>query len=112
MKICYIVYREDNVMVFDSQVLEYLQKLKEYPDVEETSLVLFRHEDNLFKKNEVENKVVTLKDMATGESSEINLDTFVNGFYSISMESQLKDLEINGEAFDFNSLFLGGQNND
>lgn len=55
--------------------------------------------------NEVENKVVSLKDMATGESSEINLDTFVNGFYSVSMESQLKDLEINGEAFDFNSLF-------
>ena len=59
--------------------------------------------------NEVENKVVSLKDMAKGESSEINLDTFVNGFYSVSMESQLKDLEINGEAFDFNSLFSGGQ---
>lgn len=59
--------------------------------------------------NEVENKVVSLKDMATGESSEINLDTFVNGFYSVSMKSQLKDLEINGEAFDFNSLFSGGQ---
>ena len=59
--------------------------------------------------NEVENKVVSLKDMATGESSEINLDTFVNGFYSVSMEIQLKDLEINGEAFDFNSLFSGGQ---
>lgn len=59
--------------------------------------------------NEVENKVVSLKDMATGESSEINLDTFVNGFYSVSMESQLKNLEINGEAFDFNSLFSGGQ---
>lgn len=62
--------------------------------------------------NEVENKVVTLKDMATGESSDINLDTFVNGFYSVSMESQLKDLEINGEAFDFNSLFSGGQIDD
>lgn len=62
--------------------------------------------------NEVENKVVTLKDMATGESSEISLDTFVNGFYSVSMESQLKDLEINGEAFDFNSLFSGGQIDD
>lgn len=62
--------------------------------------------------NEVENKVVSLKDMATGESSEINLDTFVNGFYSVSMESQLKDLEINGEAFDFNSLFSGGQINE
>ena len=59
--------------------------------------------------NEVENKIVSLKDMATGESSEINLDTFVNGFYSVSMERQLKDLEINGEAFDFNSLFSGGQ---
>ena len=59
--------------------------------------------------NEVENKIVSLKDMSTGESSEINLDTFVNGFYSVSMESQLKDLEINGEAFDFNSLFSGGQ---
>lgn len=59
--------------------------------------------------NEVDNKIVSLKDMATGESSEINLDTFVNGFYSVSMESQLKDLEINGEAFDFNSLFSGGQ---
>lgn len=59
--------------------------------------------------NEVENKVVSLKNMTTGESSEINLDTFVNGFYSVSMESQLKDLEINGEAFDFNSLFSGGQ---
>lgn len=62
--------------------------------------------------NEVENKTVSLKDMATGESSEINLDTFVNGFYSVSMESQLKDLEINGEAFDFNSLFSGGQINE
>ena len=59
--------------------------------------------------NEVENKVVSLKDMATGKSSEINLDTFVNGFYSVSMESQLKDLEMNGEAFDFKSLFSGGQ---
>ena len=47
--------------------------------------------------------------MATGESSQIALDTFVNGFYSVSMESQLKDLEINGEAFDFNTLFSGGQ---
>lgn len=62
--------------------------------------------------NEVDNKVVILKDMATGESSEINLDTFVNGFYSVSMESQLKDLEINGDAFDFNSLFSGGQINE
>ncbi|MGN0458024.1 MAG: histidine--tRNA ligase [Eubacterium sp.] len=62
--------------------------------------------------NEVDNKLAVLKDMATGDTAEINLDTFVSGFYSISMDSQLKDLEINGEAFDFNSLFLGGENNE
>lgn len=62
--------------------------------------------------NEVETKSAVLKDMATGEQSNISLETFVSGFYSITLDSQLKDLEINGEAFDFNSLFLGGQNND
>lgn len=62
--------------------------------------------------NEVDTKSAVLKDMATGEQSEISLETFVSGFYSITLDSQLKDLEINGEAFDFNSLFLGGQNND
>ena len=39
--------------------------------------------------------------------SDVALDTFVNGFYSVSMDDALKDLEINGEAFDFNSLFSG-----
>lgn len=62
--------------------------------------------------NEVDTKSALLKDMATGEQSNISLETFVSGFYSITLDSQLKDLEINGEAFDFNSLFLGGQNND
>ncbi|WP_178668467.1 histidine--tRNA ligase [uncultured Eubacterium sp.] len=62
--------------------------------------------------NEVDTKTATLKDMATGEQSEISLETFVSGYYSITLDSQLKDLEINGEAFDFNSLFLGGQNDD
>lgn len=62
--------------------------------------------------NEVDKKSAVLKDMATGEQSNISLETFVSGFYSITLDSQLKDLEINGEAFDFNSLFLGGQNND
>ena len=62
--------------------------------------------------NEVDTKSAVLKDMATGEQNEISLETFVSGFYSITLDSQLKDLEINGEAFDFNSLFLGGQNND
>ncbi len=62
--------------------------------------------------NEVDAKSAMLKDMATGEQNEISLETFVSSYYSITLESQLKDLEINGEAFDFNSLFLGGQNND
>lgn len=62
--------------------------------------------------NEVDTKSAVLKDMATGEQSDISLETFVSGFYSITLDSQLKDLEINGEVFDFNSLFLGGQNND
>ena len=62
MKICYVVYREDNVMVFDSQVLEYLQKIREYPCVEEIALILFRHEDNLFKKNEIESKILQFVD--------------------------------------------------
>lgn len=62
--------------------------------------------------NEVDTKSAVLKDMATGEQSDISLETFVSGFYSITLDSQLKYLEINGEAFDFNSLFLGGQNND
>ncbi len=55
--------------------------------------------------NEVEEKTAKLKNMQTGEETEINLDTFVNGFYSISLNEQLADLEINGEEFDFNSLF-------
>ncbi|MBR4731763.1 MAG: hypothetical protein IK081_03245 [Lachnospiraceae bacterium] len=57
MKICFVVYREDNVMVFDSQVLEYLSKLTERADVDEVKLVLFRHQDNLRKKAEVEDKI-------------------------------------------------------
>ena len=55
--------------------------------------------------NEVENKAATLKNMQNGESCDISLTTFVNDFYRISMDEQLKDLEINGEAFDFGTLF-------
>lgn len=50
--------------------------------------------------NEVENKIAKLKNMQTGEETEINLDTFVSGFYNISLNDQLADLEINGEEFD------------
>ena len=62
--------------------------------------------------NEVESKTAKLKNMQTGEETEINLDTFVNGFYSISLNEQLADLEINGEEFDFNSLFCFGNKSD
>ena len=62
--------------------------------------------------NEVEAKTAKLKNMQTGEETEINLDTFVSGFYSISLNEQLADLEINGEDFDFNSLFGLGNKSD
>ena len=71
-----------------------------------------KHADKLGAKfnvvigdNEVENKIAKLKNMQTGEETEINLDTFVSGFYNISLNDQLADLEINGEEFDFGSLF-------
>lgn len=62
--------------------------------------------------NEVEAKTAKLKNMQTGEETEINLDTFVSGFYSISLNEQLADLEINGEEFNFNSLFGLGNKSD
>lgn len=62
-------------------------------------------------ENEVDENKATLKNMSTGDKAEVSLETFVNDFYSISMDDALKDLEINGEVFDFNSLF-GGQVNE
>ncbi|MCM1114027.1 MAG: histidine--tRNA ligase [Clostridium sp.] len=60
--------------------------------------------------NEVETGIAKLKNMSTGEETEIALSTFVNGFYNISLSEQLADLEINGEEFDFSSLFnVGGE---
>ena len=82
MKICYVVYREDNVMVFDSQVLEYLQKIKDYPEVEEVTLVLFRHEDHLFKKKETEEKTPSILQITVFLS-------FASGAYNGTVECQL-----------------------
>lgn len=59
--------------------------------------------------DEIANGVAELKNMKTGEKSEISIETFVNGFYQISLDEQLADLEINGEAFDFSSLFASGK---
>lgn len=69
MKVCYFVYREDNVMVYASQVLEYLQQLKEKPSVDDIGLVVFRHEKNLFKKNEVEKRALQYVDWAKSFAS-------------------------------------------
>lgn len=55
--------------------------------------------------NEVENGTAKLKNMSTGEETDIALETFVSGFYNTSLSEQLADLEINGEEFDFGSLF-------
>lgn len=55
--------------------------------------------------NEVEEGIAKLKNMDTGEETEIALATFVSGYYNITLSEQLADLEINGEEFDFGSLF-------
>ena len=58
--------------------------------------------------NEVSEGIAKLKNMQTGEETEIALATFVSGYYNITLSEQLADLEINGEAFDFGSLFNVG----
>lgn len=55
--------------------------------------------------NEIDEGIAKLKDMKNGEETEIALATFVSGYYNITLSDQLADLEINGEAFDFGSLF-------
>lgn len=57
MKLVYVVYREDNVMVYESQVLEYLRSLKEKNLFETIELIVFRHEQNLTKKTAVEDRI-------------------------------------------------------
>ncbi len=59
--------------------------------------------------NEVEEGIAKLKNMESGEETEIALATFVSGYYNITLSDQLADLEINGEAFDFGSLFSVGE---
>lgn len=57
MKLVYLVYREDNVMVYESQVLEYLRAMKEKHLFDTIELIVFRHEKNLNKKEEVEARI-------------------------------------------------------
>ena len=56
MYICFLVYREDNAMVFESQVLEYLERMKD--KVENIELIVFRHESNLLHKRMLEGKML------------------------------------------------------
>lgn len=56
-------------------------------------------------EDEVSGSIAKLKNMESGEETEIALQTFVSGFYSISLEKELDDLTINGEEFDFKTLF-------
>ena len=57
MKLCYLVYREDNVMVYESQVLEYLRAMKAKNLFETIELIVFRHEQNLTKRDVVEARI-------------------------------------------------------
>ncbi|WP_276691380.1 hypothetical protein [Acidaminococcus massiliensis] len=57
MKLCYLVYREDNVMVYESQVLEYLRAYESKNIFDSIELLLFRHEKNLTKGKESENRI-------------------------------------------------------
>lgn len=57
MKLIYLVYREDNVMVYESQVLEYLRAMEEKKLFDSIELIVFRHEQNLMKKTEVEERI-------------------------------------------------------
>ena len=59
--------------------------------------------------NEVDEGIAKLKNMQSGEETEIALATFVSGYYNITLSEQLADLEINGEALDFGSLFGVGE---
>ncbi len=55
--------------------------------------------------NEISEGVAKLKNMANGEETEIAIATFVSSYYNITLSEQLEDIKINGEAFDFGSLF-------
>lgn len=62
MKICYFVYREDNVLVYESQVLEYLKEFKHNFPIDSTTLLLFRHHSNFNRKKDVESKATNFVD--------------------------------------------------
>ncbi|MCC8016446.1 MAG: histidine--tRNA ligase [Clostridiales bacterium] len=75
-----------------------------------------KHADKLNAKyiivlgdEEIESGITQLKNMENGTETEISIATFVSGYYNITLSNQLDELKINGEEFDFGSLF--GLNN-
>lgn len=88
MRICYIVYREDNVMVFDSQVLEYLKKMRS--KVERIELIVFRHQKNLFRKSELESKILNYVDECTTYMSAPVLSTFQLKFNALRLKLHIQ----------------------
>lgn len=54
---------------------------------------------------EIAGGIAKLKNMESGESTEIPLETFVTAFYNISLSDQLADIEIGADKLDFNTFF-------
>lgn len=59
--------------------------------------------------DEVSSGIAKLKNMASGEETEIPVAQFVSAFYNISLSEQLADIEIGDEGMNFSSLFGLGE---
>lgn len=81
MRIIYMVYREENSMVYKSQVLDYLKLLQKNKFLK-IELIVFRHHKNLLNKEKVE------KDISNYISSYKTFSTFPLLFnYQITMSA-------------------------
>ena len=60
MKFCYFVYREENVMVYTSQVLEYLKLLKEKPNVGEIGLVVLDMKKTCLRRKTLKQELLNM----------------------------------------------------
>lgn len=60
-------------------------------------------------EEEMSSGIAKLKNMESGEASEIPLDTFVTSFYNISLAEQLADIEIGEDKLDFSTFFGLGE---
>ncbi|MCC8022237.1 MAG: histidine--tRNA ligase [Clostridiales bacterium] len=55
--------------------------------------------------DELKKNAVSLKDMRSGDTQELNLTTFVSGFYQTSLQNQLDQIDIGDGGMDFSTLF-------